>query len=103
VEDFKDVYPEFCGRLGITADHALLEALATDINTRSHGRLLHLYDELCLKLGLYPVKAIRTLLSRGERTEAKPERLTWPALEDLDTGLARSIAAKAREYGYSAP
>jgi hypothetical protein len=100
VEDFKEVYPEFCARLGITADHALLEALATDINTRSHGRLLHLYDELCLKLGLYPVQAIRTLLSRAERKEAKPERLTWPVLENLDAPLTRLIQAKAQEYGY---
>jgi len=103
IEDFRDVYPEFCARLGIVASQETLDALATDINTRSQGRLLHLYDELCLKIGLYPGERIRGWLSFESR-EAKPksEPLTWDRLRELDAGLCESIRAKAEEYGYPA-
>jgi hypothetical protein len=100
IEDFRRVYPEFCDRLGIPANPTVIDSLATDINTRSYGRALHLYDEACLKLGLSPSKTIRALLAKRE-TESKYAVLTWSALEGLDTDLALLIKTKAAQYGYA--
>ena len=99
IEDFRNVYPEFCDRLGIVANQAVLDALATDINTRSFGWLLHLYDELCLKFRMYPNETARALLSKRD-SKPKQDALTWDKLADLDAELARLIRSKAVEYGY---
>lgn len=100
IEDFRDIYPEFCDRLGISPDPVFLDILPRDINTRSHGWLLHVYDELCLRVGRCPSNTIRTWLSR-QQPQAALAQLTWDELTELDAELSRSISAKALEYGYS--
>jgi hypothetical protein len=99
IEDFRHVYPEFCDRLGIRANATALDSLATNINTRSYGRALHLYDEACLKLGVSPSRTIRALLSQRV-SESKRAELTWSELEGLNAELALSIKIKAEQYGY---
>ncbi|MCP5203915.1 MAG: hypothetical protein H6992_07090 [Pseudomonadales bacterium] len=100
IEDFHDVYPEFCERIGIKPDQSILNSYAKNINTRDYGKLLHIYDELCMKMGIYPKKCVRQFLSGRKAMRQSTPEFTWDQLRDVDPLICDRIHMKTDEYGY---
>jgi hypothetical protein len=97
VEDLDNSFGEFCARIGVKPDAALIAAIPRDFNTRHSGRALHLAEELCRRLGLNTPRRLRTVLSRPRRLAP----VSWEMLRALDSALCARVQAKAAFYGYA--
>lgn len=99
VEDIDTVLDEFCSRIGITCDAAVLSRVPRDINTRVNGRAFHRVEELFERMRLEMPSRLRTAL---ERSNERPNHgsLDWNDLDALDAELAQRIRSKAAAYGY---
>lgn len=101
IECLPTLYEEFCRRLGIAADPALLSRLPTTINARPgflaewSRRLAEFSYRRKTWLGTWAHRSL-LLLGGHRRTDA----LTWQQLARLDSGLCEQIRQKAIEYGY---
>lgn len=101
IEDIDRVFDEFCSRIGVPDDPAVLHRVPRDVNTRMHGRLFHRAEELFERLRLDMPGRLRTGLRQPD-VSGHIVRLSWDDLEALDTELAVRIRAKAATYGYNA-
>lgn len=99
IEEFSDVFDEFCWRLNVPIDRSALESVPTDINTRRHGYLVHFYDEFLERLSVNRKFLFRNALKK-KSTDVDKQTFTWESLKAIDPELCRKIREKALEYGY---
>lgn len=99
IDNFQDVFEEFCGRLTLTPDRSVFAQVDADVNTRKRGRVFHLYEELCERLHLDASPAIKRWLSAAA-APGGPQVPSWATLRALDPVLTERIQSKAIEYGY---
>lgn len=101
IEDFGIIYENFCFRLGLPPNPAVINAVPSDINTRKYGRLVHYYDEFLEMFSVCGIKRLRNVLKiNSDATEELG--LTWELLRSLDSDLCDKIRQKAFDYGYEA-
>ncbi len=96
VEDLQRDYSEFCDRVSVEPNTALIDSIPRDFNTRKSGRSLHLAEEFYRRLGLNLPSGLRSTLARPREHPA----LSWETLRALDPVLCEQVQAKAAGYGY---
>ncbi len=100
IEEFSDVYDEFCRRLDVPIDRLALESVPTDVNTRRHGRLIHYYDEFLERLFVNRTTLTLFRNTLKKKSDIEKQTFTWESLKALDSELYKKIREKALEYGY---
>jgi hypothetical protein len=97
IEAIDAIFPELCERLGVGCDWQVLRSIPRDVNTRSHGKPLHLVDELGERLHIDVPAGVRRLLMRRN---GLPNRLTSAELDALGPQMAGRVRLRAASYGY---
>lgn len=100
VEDIPSVFHEFCRRLEKPYAPLILERVSTDVNTRRHGKGLHIVEEMFERVRLDMPTTVRRSL-RAVPGTTRTARTSYRDLAALDAGLSARIRAKASEYGYA--
>ena len=100
IEDFQDVFHDFCARLNIPADESVLKTLSPDTNTRKHGWYYHAYQEISHRIGL-PTNRIYSKLIALAMIRKQQTTINWNDLKLLDARLAKMIWDKSCLYGYT--
>lgn len=98
VEDLRASFREFCSRLDVACDPAVLARVPTDVNTRRHGRRLHLVEEALERARIDMPTGLRRRLRTPEPGNG---RLAYADLDELDPVLSARIREKAAQYGYA--
>jgi len=100
LEAIKDVFPEFCSRLGISADLSALERTSTLSNSRKIRPQWRWATRMLERFGLNR-RAPKLHFMYDQNLSYTERAFTWDELEKGAPGWAGRIKELARHYGYA--
>ena len=100
LEQLPNHFDEFCRRIGIPANRAVLDSTSTRVNSRRGGGLLKQVQRVFDRFGLAPRTKLFDFLY-SDKVSYVQTPFTWDELEKTAPGWSDRIREQARRYGYT--
>jgi hypothetical protein len=100
LEQLEDVFPDFCERVHVPADCAVLKRVGTNINSRAFDGWLAMWQRVCFRFRREPPAFVRRrFINRAVYEHALS--FDWSVLSALDRKVFDQVMSLATVYGYT--